>query len=197
MTDNVLDECGIRIAISPDEGASALIGLGDETGPREDPNRAAEVIRDLFERDAALLKERYLLTLAQQLTLGDASEKIYEEFQELELVALRNAAALDPAAAGERHRAARVRPSRDQGRTRPRSERAAKLCWSGSTRPLVRIPGFLKALADKVPKLTANEAVAALCSASPATLDEPRQYFFWYGGAASIFGAPTRTARRN
>jgi hypothetical protein len=188
ITDHVLDECGIRIAISPEEGASALIGLGDETGPREDPTRAAEVIRDLFERDAAQLKERYLLTLAQELTLGDASEKIYEEFQELELAALRSAAALDPAAAGERLvRLVFGHPAIKGERDLEANERQNLL--ERFDRLLVRFPGFLKALADRVPKLTANEAVAALCSASPATLDEPRQYFFWYGAANIFWGA--------
>lgn len=187
VTDKVLKDCGIRVVETEDQGGYALLGPRDGMSTTEEPIQVAGRLRMLFQRDAPLLTERYLLKLAQDLTMGHASEAISDTYQALELEALRSAAALDPVAACERLvRIAFAHPVLAGIRAPEESE------WRNLVqnvdRLTVRMPDFLKQVAD-IPRLPINDAVAALCSASPATLDEGRMKFFRRSAACIFWGA--------
>lgn len=166
ITDQVLAECGIGF-FAGSNGVVAVIGAAEESGRQTTDSAMSDAIRDFFANDAALLKERYLLALAMRMTLGHASEKIVRAYRNMELEALRSAWAANPDTVKERLRRivfgypafARADEAFFRDHQRELLEALA--------RAMYRAPQLIADLARENQQFSVNDAVAALCSATP------------------------------
>jgi hypothetical protein len=180
ITDRVIEDCGIRFSLTRNAGAYAIFAPKDDSS-----TQVAGAIRHLFSNEAALLKERYLTTLAQAITLGHPSGNIARLYEQLEFSAIRHAAALDSDAARERLvRVALGHPALTGERDFDRHE--IENVRKRMERVILRLPGFVSQLSEMITALPPDDILSALCTAVPAAPDEERDALFssW---AAEIF----------
>ncbi|MGD0103494.1 MAG: hypothetical protein ABSC06_05590 [Rhodopila sp.] len=188
ITDRVLEDCGIKISVTRQNGAYAFFGASQEGSARDEPLRLGKTIRDLFEHEAALLKERYLGSLARAITIGHPSNEIARAYQELELFEIRHAAALDIAMARERLvRVAFGHPALTGERAPDEHENNSII--RSMERLILRMPAFIERVATTIPAFRADDALGALCMAVPASLDDQRRTLFRRWAAAIFWGS--------
>jgi hypothetical protein len=177
VTDVVLRQCGIYFV--PDQRGGHVAVIGADVEEADDTKEifgstVGSVSSDfcrLFERDAALLKERYLTALAMGATLGHASEVVADRYRELEIEAMHAAAALDPEAARERLRRI-VFGYPAFLRANDGYLAANRRGLEGTLRRAVsRAPRLIEELAARVRAFQPGEALRALCDAEPVDTD--------------------------
>jgi hypothetical protein len=177
VTDLVLRQC--RIHFVPDQRGGYVAVIGADAAEAADPNEysgsevgsMASDFRRLFERDAALLKERYLTALAMRATLGHASEAVADRYRELEIEAMRAAAALDPEAARERLRRIVFGYPVFLRATDGYLAANRRGLESMLRRAVSRTPRLIEELAARVASFQPGEALRALCEAEPVDTD--------------------------
>lgn len=107
ITDRVLADCQIRFIRTKQGGAVVGLAVVDDPGPRQADRLnlgAAEALCALFEREAPLLKERYLACMGAHRVFGHPSDAVADRYLRLEVEALRTAQAGESYSAGERLR---------------------------------------------------------------------------------------------
>lgn len=107
ITDRVLADCQVRFIRTKQGGVVVGLAVEDDVVPRPADRLnigAAEALCALFEREAPLLKERYLHCMGANQVFGHPSDAVAERYLRLEVEALRTAAAGERYSAGERLR---------------------------------------------------------------------------------------------
>jgi len=189
VSDAVLRACGIRFARTLAGALRPVIGseaATDGEQGQEEAEKMTATIATIFDKDAALLRERYLQMLANWLTLGHPSEAIAARYQTMEISALAAAAAAEPEAARERLRRivfgypVSVHAGRD---FLDSNRREFKRRLQRSVR---RAPSMLAEIASRLPHFQQKDAVAALCVAEPIDKDK-RWTEDFHTAAAALF----------
>ena len=177
VTDQVLRECGIRFMMTGKRELVSMLGVDGGLAASSDISQDEAVsveatIRDAFDREAALLKERYLAALAIRLTLGHASGLIADRYASLELEALDMTEAIEPSAVAERLRRIVFGYPAVIGAVEGYLAANRPSLQAALRRAVPRVPALVQGMAARQTGVPIPQLVAELCSAEPVDPDK-------------------------
>ncbi|RAR48821.1 hypothetical protein C7401_1484 [Paraburkholderia unamae] len=192
ITDRILEKCNIRFTPAGRGSPIAeLAGTRDRDGETDvDSHRRAAIFQLMFEREAPLLRERYVRHLGHRLAHGHTSNALAKRFMELELGTIRSLIYEDQVAAQERLKRLVYGDLQCQRAPRPGVSESAQLVSHerALARSVERTPALIAELAGASPDDRLLEVIGSLCSPDPmpdvvlprVLLAESRALLFWH-----------------